>query len=168
MRNLMRLRAAGIAAPAPVQLRMHVLVMEFIGDGGVAAPRLRDAGLPLPRLRGAYTEMLLIVRKLYQQCRLVHADLSEYNILVHQVSCGTGAGGRGAGASRRGSGTGDVRALHTCMNLLHMMLEERGGRPLSKRGRSASCGKRAASGWRATRMPHSSRASQLPCVWAEH
>ena len=25
---------------------MHVLVMEFIGEDGVAAPRLRDAGLP--------------------------------------------------------------------------------------------------------------------------
>ncbi len=41
MRNLARLRAAGIAAPAPLLLRMHVLVMEFIGEGGVAAPRLK-------------------------------------------------------------------------------------------------------------------------------
>ncbi|PNW73992.1 hypothetical protein CHLRE_13g580900v5 [Chlamydomonas reinhardtii] len=84
MRNLMRLRAAGINSPAPLQLRMHVLVMEFIGDDGVAAPRLRDAGLPQPRLRTAYTEMLLVMRKLFQKCRLVHADLSEYNILYHK------------------------------------------------------------------------------------
>lgn len=41
MRNLARLRAAGIPAPAPLLLRMHVLVMEFIGDDGVAAPRLK-------------------------------------------------------------------------------------------------------------------------------
>jgi RIO kinase 1 len=51
----------------------------------VAAPRLRDADLPGPRLREAYTELILIVRTLYQTCRLVHADLSEYNILVHKV-----------------------------------------------------------------------------------
>lgn len=44
MRNLMRLGAAGIRTAAPVQLRMHVLVMQFIGEDGVAAPRLRDAG----------------------------------------------------------------------------------------------------------------------------
>ena len=55
MRNLVRLRAAGIAAPAPTQLRMHVLAMEFLGADGVAAPRLKDAGLPLARLRSAYT-----------------------------------------------------------------------------------------------------------------
>jgi hypothetical protein len=34
----------------------------------------------------AYTEMVMMIRKLYQDCRLVHGDLSEYNILFHQVS----------------------------------------------------------------------------------
>ncbi|KAG1667555.1 hypothetical protein FOA52_014635 [Chlamydomonas sp. UWO 241] len=81
MRNLSRLRAAGIKAPAPIELRLHVLVMEFIGEDGVAAPRLRDARIPPDRMRSVYTEMLLIVRTLYQTCKLVHADLSEYNIL---------------------------------------------------------------------------------------
>ncbi|KAI8467991.1 MAG: RIO kinase [Monoraphidium minutum] len=84
MRNLSRLRAAGIRAPAPLMLRMHVLVMEFVGDDSVAAPRLKDANLPLQRLCSAYGEMVSILRTLYQRCRLVHADLSEYNILVHR------------------------------------------------------------------------------------
>ena len=41
MRNLARLHSAGIRCPKPVQLRMHVLVMDFIGQNSVAAPRLK-------------------------------------------------------------------------------------------------------------------------------
>eukprot|EP00775_Hariotina_reticulata_P007695 gene7695-7894_t len=84
MRNLARLRAAGIPAPAPLLLRLHVLVMDFIGEDGVAAPRLKDACLPLVKLCAAYQQLVRIVRQLFQACRLVHADLSEYNILVHK------------------------------------------------------------------------------------
>lgn len=40
-RNLMRLNAAAIRSPRALQLRSHVLVMEFIGADGVAAPRLK-------------------------------------------------------------------------------------------------------------------------------
>lgn len=40
-RNLLRLNAAGIRSPKALQLRSHVLVMEFIGTDGVAAPRLK-------------------------------------------------------------------------------------------------------------------------------
>lgn len=47
---------------------------------------LQDAKMPLPRLQSMYTEMVLLIRKLYQECRLVHGDLSEYNILVNDVS----------------------------------------------------------------------------------
>lgn len=41
MRNLHRLKAAGIRCPVPRELRSHVLVMDFIGEQGVAAPRLK-------------------------------------------------------------------------------------------------------------------------------
>mmetsp|Transcript_35425 Transcript_35425/g.100311 ORF Transcript_35425/g.100311 Transcript_35425/m.100311 type:complete len:378 (-) Transcript_35425:8-1141(-) len=86
MRNLARLRNSGIKSPEPLLLRSHVLVMEFIGTDGVAAPRLKDAGLSETKLRSAYEELVRIVRVLYQTCRLVHADLSEYNILWHEGS----------------------------------------------------------------------------------
>ncbi|KAB1208572.1 Serine/threonine-protein kinase RIO1 [Morella rubra] len=84
MRNLMRLRAAGIRCPAPILLRLHVLVMEFIGKAGWAAPRLKDAALSLDRLREGYVEVIIAMRKLYQKCKLVHGDLSEYNILYFE------------------------------------------------------------------------------------
>ncbi|KAF7863053.1 hypothetical protein EAF04_007136 [Stromatinia cepivora] len=45
-RNLKRLYLAGIPCPEPVHLRLHVLVMGFLGDKkGWAAPRLRDVEL---------------------------------------------------------------------------------------------------------------------------
>lgn len=91
MRNLRRLYAAGIPCPEPVYLRLHVLCMAFLGDKrGYAAPRLRDVTLPEvgealeARWRELYIEMLGLMAKMYQVCRLVHADLSEYNCLYHQ------------------------------------------------------------------------------------
>ncbi|KAL1890347.1 Serine/threonine-protein kinase rio1 [Sporothrix stenoceras] len=95
-RNLQRLNRAGIACPYPIQLKANVLLMEFLGDNdGHAFPRLRDVEL-IPtegaanedddialQWRALYVQLLGLVRRLYQVCRLVHADLSEYNILYH-------------------------------------------------------------------------------------
>jgi len=50
-----------------------------------ARARRQDARAPLAQLQVFYTQLVLLVRQLYQECRLVHADLSEYNILVHQA-----------------------------------------------------------------------------------
>ncbi len=87
-RNLRRLHAAGIACPEPLMLKLHVLVMEFLGDKrGYAYPRLRDARLAGDDVdeqwRHLYIQLLGVMRRLYQVCSLVHADLSEYNILYH-------------------------------------------------------------------------------------
>ncbi|XP_012569159.1 uncharacterized protein [Cicer arietinum] len=84
MRNLMRLKAEGIRCPTPYLLRLHVLVMEFIGKAGWAAPRLKDADLSLDKLREGYVEIIIAMRRLYQKCKLVHGDLSEYNILYYE------------------------------------------------------------------------------------
>ncbi|PQQ17389.1 serine/threonine-protein kinase RIO1-like [Prunus yedoensis var. nudiflora] len=84
MRNLKRLREDGIRCPAIVSLKLHVLVMEFIGKSGWAAPRLKDAALSLDKLREGYIEMIIAMRMMYQKSKLVHGDLSEYNILYFE------------------------------------------------------------------------------------
>ncbi|KAL8932026.1 MAG: hypothetical protein Q9216_006992 [Gyalolechia sp. 2 TL-2023] len=89
MRNLKRIYAAGIPCPEPVHLRLHVLVMGFLGDRkGTPAPRLKDVELvggdAEERWKQLYLQLLGYMRVLYQTCRLVHADLSEYNVLYHQ------------------------------------------------------------------------------------
>lgn len=93
MRNLKRLHAAGIPCPEPLHLRLHVLVMGFIGDRkGWPAPRLRDVAADFGvedhdeverRWRDLYIQLVSYMRLMYQVCRLVHADLSEYNLLYH-------------------------------------------------------------------------------------
>lgn len=89
MRNLRRIYAAGIPCPEPVYLRLHVMVMGFLGNSkGVAAPRLKDVEFDIPnpekRWHELYMELLGYMRVMYQTCRLVHADLSEYNMLYHK------------------------------------------------------------------------------------
>lgn len=46
---------------------------------------LQDAKVTLDQQQSFYTQLVLLIRQMYQECRLVHADLSEYNILVHEV-----------------------------------------------------------------------------------
>ncbi|MBD3388431.1 MAG: serine protein kinase RIO [Candidatus Altiarchaeales archaeon] len=67
-----------VRCPKPIEQHKNVLVMEFIGDGGVPAPKLKEEG---PSDPGAcYREVMGFVGEMYK-LRLVHADLSEYNIL---------------------------------------------------------------------------------------
>ncbi|KAF2720220.1 Serine/threonine-protein kinase Rio1 [Polychaeton citri CBS 116435] len=87
-RNLRRLHGAGILCPEPLYLKAHVMVMSFLGNRkGQAAPRLRDIEFDsdeaTERWTQVYHTLLKIMRKMYQICRLVHADLSEYNLLYH-------------------------------------------------------------------------------------
>ncbi|OJZ91921.1 hypothetical protein ASPFODRAFT_39113 [Aspergillus luchuensis CBS 106.47] len=89
MRNLRRIYAAGIPCPEPIHLRLHVLVMGFVGNSkGIAAPRLKDVEFNIPdpdaKWREIYMELLGYMRVMYQTCHLVHADLSEYNMLYHK------------------------------------------------------------------------------------
>ena len=84
MRNLSRIYNAGIPCPQPVLLKGHVLLMSFLGVDGWPSPKLKDTRLSETKAREFYYECILHVRNMYHKCRLVHADLSEYNMLVHE------------------------------------------------------------------------------------
>jgi RIO kinase 1 len=84
LRNLKRITNVGIPCPRPVVLRKNILLMTFIGKDGVPAPRLKDAKLSDEKLREMYMQCILAMRLLYQEGQLVHADLSEYNILYYR------------------------------------------------------------------------------------
>lgn len=84
-RNLKRLYSHGIPCPEPVDLRSHVLVMEYLTKGqGQPSPKLRDHPFKdVDDIVHYYHHMLFYMRRMYRDCRLVHADLSEYNSIVH-------------------------------------------------------------------------------------
>ncbi|XP_022534804.2 serine/threonine-protein kinase RIO1 [Astyanax mexicanus] len=83
MRNLIRLQTAGIPSPEPIMLRSHVLVMGFIGKDDMPAPLLKNAALSESKARELYLQIIQNMRLMYQDARLVHADLSEFNMLYH-------------------------------------------------------------------------------------
>jgi RIO kinase 1 len=60
--------------------------MEFLGENKVCAPRLKDITFSFEELQKQYIDLLIIIRRLFHVCKLVHADLSEYNILYYKTS----------------------------------------------------------------------------------
>ncbi|PAV67176.1 hypothetical protein WR25_25016 [Diploscapter pachys] len=84
LRNLMRMHEAGLPVPKPLLLKGHVLLMDFIGREGWPAPRLKNAELTSEKAESCYLQIVQNMRTLYRDCRLVHADLSEYNILYFE------------------------------------------------------------------------------------
>ncbi|PSN31013.1 Serine/threonine-protein kinase RIO3 [Blattella germanica] len=87
MHNLMKMKKFGILCPEVVTLKKHVLVMSFIGENHKPAEKLKEAFLKPADLTEAYTQILATMKKLYEDAQLVHADLSEYNILWHNKQC---------------------------------------------------------------------------------
>lgn len=83
-RNLVRLREADVPSPTPLVIKPPVLIMEFFGRDGWPAPRLKDASLSLERLTAVYGEVCVLMRRMFTRAKLVHGDLSEYNILYHR------------------------------------------------------------------------------------
>ena len=77
--NLVRARDAGIAVPEPLVWDRNILVMSFIGEHEMPFPQLRNAELGDPDR--TYSQILGIIETLYKKAELVHADLSEFNIL---------------------------------------------------------------------------------------
>ncbi|HNQ33000.1 MAG TPA: serine protein kinase RIO [Methanoculleus sp.] len=80
--NLARAHEVGIPVPEPLAFDRNILLMEFLGREEVPYPQLRNA--EVADYGVTYGEILGYIERLYQEARLVHADLSEYNILYYE------------------------------------------------------------------------------------
>jgi len=81
-KNLEICQRRGIHAPRPFYLINRVLVMSFLGEGELPYPTMNMVG-PLHGEKDL-DSILDDVRKMYR-ASLVHADLSEYNIMMGDV-----------------------------------------------------------------------------------
>ncbi|MDM7939075.1 MAG: serine protein kinase RIO [Methanothrix sp.] len=80
-RNLTRAEEAGVRVPHPVAMRGNILVMELVGKGDNVAPQLRDVELDIEEAKRVFDKLVVYISMLYNRAGLVHADLSEFNIL---------------------------------------------------------------------------------------
>ncbi len=78
--NLLESRRAGVLVPEPIAINKNVLVMKYLGTVKRPAPQLRKVDDP----ETYYSRILTNVRLLVERAGLVHADLSEFNILIHR------------------------------------------------------------------------------------
>ena len=83
-RNLSRAEEVGIPVPHPIAMKENILVMDLIVMEGQVAPTLKDMNLEQEEARAVYEQIVHYISLLYNRAQLVHADLSEFNILYRQ------------------------------------------------------------------------------------
>ena len=77
--NLQTFYDGRVAVPRPLGFLRNIVVMEFLGEGDIAFSKLAQIGSEHPQKD--YEFIIDELKKIYQ-LGFVHADLSEYNILV--------------------------------------------------------------------------------------
>lgn len=79
-RNLEILQKIGVRAPKPVVFYNNVLVMSYIGTYSKPAPMLKDVELDEPE--AVFQELIDFISTMYKKGRLVHGDISAFNVLM--------------------------------------------------------------------------------------
>jgi RIO kinase 1 len=81
-KNLMRMHRAGVRVPRALRYYENILVMEYlsVGENHDPAPPLRGAKGYDPE--AVFEHLKQDVRKIVEKARLVHGDVSEYNVLM--------------------------------------------------------------------------------------
>lgn len=79
--NLNTMYMVGLSVPRPILVQKNILIMKFLGENGQRAPLLKEVS-SLNNPREIYEQIIDFVAKSYKKAKLVHADLSEYNVMI--------------------------------------------------------------------------------------
>ncbi len=82
-KNLEICASAGVHAARPIYIEGNVVVMGFLGEKGIPYPTMN---IVEPRGKGDLDSILGDIKKMYR-AGLVHADISEYNIMLGDAPC---------------------------------------------------------------------------------
>jgi RIO kinase 1 len=80
-RNLTRAEEVGVRVPHPIAMKENILVMELVGEKDQVAPQLKDVELEREEAERVFEKLAEYICVLYHRAGLVHADLSEFNVL---------------------------------------------------------------------------------------
>lgn len=80
--NLKRARNAGVRAPEPLGSEKNILIMEFLGEKEVPYPQLKNIALDREDAKRIFEKIVDYMQLLFTEANLIHADLSEYNIII--------------------------------------------------------------------------------------
>ncbi len=79
-RNLRDMFSAGLPVPMPIDCWKNILVMEYIGDEDRPAPLLKDAYVD--DYERVFHQLVDFMKVCYTEVKLIHGDLSEFNVLM--------------------------------------------------------------------------------------
>jgi RIO kinase 1 len=80
-KNLSIMYESGVNVPKPILVEENILVMDFIGENGKRAPLLKELSED-EITKDLYDEVISQLEIMVNKAKLVHGDLSEYNIMV--------------------------------------------------------------------------------------
>lgn len=82
-KNLELAKKANVPVPGPLASKNNILVMDFIGDKeGIACKTLKDTKLNKEEMESVFEKVVDDYARLVFNANLIHADLSEFNILI--------------------------------------------------------------------------------------
>ena len=79
--NLREAKLSGVTVPKPIGFNKNIVLMQYLGTKASPAPELRKSEMDFEI---AFDSVRQNMQILYQKAKLVHADLSEYNMLVYR------------------------------------------------------------------------------------
>lgn len=79
--NLRELYRNKISCPKPIGFHKNLLLMSYIGTKTSPAPLIKDISVDPETL---YVQVREMMKRMYEDAKLIHADLSEYNILYYR------------------------------------------------------------------------------------